>query len=756
VKRHANYIEKFLWFLVYVDFCVFLRARGSRCDLLPCDLLDGECGATGRPWVVDDLDADAVLGLERRLDDLLKGSVLGTGMRKDGLVEDELVVDRDDRLLEVDIDAAAVHLNVLGDGRDQVRRRASRVGVEGGCACGDGVLADTHAEQRLAVLLGHLVGWLGRRKVRVLGIGVHDDVDITRAGTGLALGVDDDGVSDVGAVLQVLTRYGTRCMSSAQMLVVAVWIAGMVLLAVQKTIKHVVGVHRGDVFDDLLHLLVGQEVRVGVEDGVEVRAENLVTHRLELISVDLDARGGLKVLDVLAEQLTREKHDGHLCATVVGRGGGTPLREVGAALGQNDGIARHVALQLRERDDCVHLLLKNRGGQEDEGLDGADLVAVGLAVLEQVAAHTAEQTLDDRVRLRSSCVLPHEADVRLGHDLARAQTALDEDHGRLLRRVLHTGDRLALGSSLTLLSLSNGDLVLVLGVLEEVEPLTAAQGAQDVRHVDGLLALGGVNTEHEVLAGEALHERLQAVLPVRREEVERLVDETVRQVALDAVVGRGRREHLDVLGLALAVEVRGKLRVGRCVHREDERVVGRHLGRGAVEVETVCDKELVHLLVDGLIHVRLVHHDEGVLDVHGALLELGAEEDSDLVRHVAVVLEKVRHRLLLQRDLARAAEDVGALDDAVLQHRADDVVVGAGLAGLDVRPEEGVADHPLTSARVVAGRTRSTSGKYIDDVLSVGALLLGDEDSVRVDSGTSSRRPERVVIEWVRRHLGRK
>ena len=144
----------------------------------------------------------------------------------------------------------------------------------------------------------------------------------------------------------------------------------------------------------------------------------------------------------------------------------------------------------------------------------------------------------------------------------------------------------------------------------------------------------------------------------------------------------------------------------------------------------MADEELVQLLVDGLVHVRLIDHDERVLGVHITLLELATEVDGDLVRHVAVELEEIRHRLLLERDLARAAEDVGALDDAALQHRADDVVVGAGLAGLDVRPEEGVAE-----------RTR---GEYIDDVLAVAHLLLRDEGSECVDGGAH------------RRHLGRK
>jgi len=537
-------------------------------DLLPADLLDGKGHRAGATCVVDDLEVDAVLGLERGLDDLLKGVVLGTGMRKDGLVEDELLVNRDDRLLEVDIDAAAVHLDVLRDSGDEVRRRASRVGVQSRGTGGDGRLANTHAEQRLAVLLGHLVGRLGCCEVGILGVRVHDDVDITRAGANLVLGVDDDRVGDVGAVLHVLARCGTRRMRSAQLLVVTIGLAGVVLLAVQKTVLDdfielgIIDVHRGDAHDDLLHLLVGQQVRVGVKDGVEVCAEHVVTHRLELISVDLDARGGLKVLDVLAEQLAREEHDRHLCATVVGRGGGAPLLEVGAALGQNAGIARHMAVQLRERDGGVGLLLENRGGQEDQRLDGAELVAVRLTVLEQVAAHAAEQTLDDGVRLRSPRVLPHEADVRLGHDLTRAQAALNEDDGRLLGLILHTLDLLTSSLQLVLLvrlCISDSDLLLVLGVLEEVVPLAAAQGAQDVRHVDGLLALGGIDTEHEVLAGEALHQRLHPAKAGLRLEVERLIDEAVRHVVLDPVVRRGRLEHLDVLGLALAVNMRRKL-----------------------------------------------------------------------------------------------------------------------------------------------------------------------------------------------------
>ena len=168
-----------------------------------------------------------------------------------------------------------------------------------------------------------------------------------------------------------------------------------------------------------------------------------------------------------------------------------------------------------------------------------------------------------------------------------------------------------------------------------------------------------------------------------------------------------------MLGKGLLVLERGELRVGRRVHRQDVGVLLVERRGVAVHREAVAPEEDVKLLLLRLVHVRLVHDDERVHDVHRGALEVLAEEHLDHARGVgdAVRLLGVGARLGAQLGLVGATEDVDRVDDAVVKHQADELLEGARLARLAHCDQH----------RVAEGRGRK-DGK---DVVR-GAHLLGE------------------------------
>ena len=106
-------------------------------------------------------------------------------------------------------------------------------------------------------------------------------------------------------------------------------------------------------------------------------------------------------------------------------------------------------------------------------------------------------------------------------------------------------------------------------------------------------------------------------------------------------------------------------------------------------------KELVELLLLSLVKVRLVHHHQGIGDVHLGVLEVLAEDHLHVAPGVGlgVGCSGVLVGLVTQVRVVGATEDVCTLDLPLLEHLADELLEGAGLPRLAEGKEDGEADH---------------------------------------------------------------
>ena len=78
---------------------------------------------------------------------------------------------------------------------------------------------------------------------------------------------------------------------------------------------------------------------------------------------------------------------------------------------------------------------------------------------------------------------------------------------------------------------------------------------------------------------------------------------------------------------SLAVREAGQLRVGGGIHRQQESVLLLQGLGVAIHGDAIAIQELLQLLAMALVHVRLIHNDESIGDVHGHAAEVLAEDD---------------------------------------------------------------------------------------------------------------------------------
>ena len=516
-------------------------------------------------------------------------------------------------------------------------------------------------ELRLAVGLGHtrLQRYLKYASHTSVRLGVEDDVDVVPIGTGhtpLVVIVQQNKVHGA-VVVDVLARRGA-CL-------VGLDDVGVVRLRILKPHRSILCLDlllNDDGVDLLLLLLREQgalcdEVRIFLQQLEAVLAQHTVVRNL--------VRGN-KVLLVEARVAITLDHqaDGRALRHAVARARGDLARHQELGLARNERGTTDGAPNLGRLHHLGLVVLERRGRHKDER----------LLLTELVAAHATRQSLHECRRVRRLGALPHKGHVLLAHHLARAEAAAHDD------------DRVDAGCVLQVI---DGNVGLLGGVVHHLVALHAADG------LDGGLLLAAVLALREAdegVLGLLRKERLK-VLPLLG-HVKRRLEEAAIQVLAEAEVALARHQVLDVLGVGrLLVHDGADLGIGRGRDREEKGVLLHHLLGVAVHAETVLAEELVHLHAHAGVHVRLVHHDEGVRDVHGEVLEVLAEEHGD--GRARVVVRGVLLGLVAQLRLGRPAQDVGALDLAALEHAADELVEAARLARLALRLQQRIAHRLL-------------------------------------------------------------
>jgi len=166
--------------------------------------------------------------------------------------------------------------------------------------------------------------------------------------------------------------------------------------------------------------------------------------------------------------------------------------------------------------------------------------------------------------------------VLLWHDLARTEATTDDDDRRLVRGVLQARD---CGTKTFLLVLGDRDIRLLLRVVEE------RKAAAHTDRLDGRLLRVSVlamrQTHKSPLAALGGKHRLEASLVLR--DIEGCPQKTTKAILgeTDVVLARHQRLHVLLEGRLSVLQGR-QLRVGSCVHRDDEGVLLVELRRIAV------------------------------------------------------------------------------------------------------------------------------------------------------------------------------
>ena len=370
--------------------------------------------------------------------------------------------------------------------------------------------------------------------------------------------------------------------------------------------------------------------------------------------------------------------------------GDVPLLEVRAERGQHEG--HDCALDLRGLNDLVLVALERVRRQEDEWL--LLTIPIRVRIASGVAAHATGEALHKRVSLRGLRTLPDKGDMLFGHNLSCPQAAADDNERRHKRRVLEAFD-----GNLSLVSREVADLA------------TNALIDGDGRNLLLICLLAVVKAREDVLVASILHDLLKVACLGR--DVKGGFDQTAIIVGLEAKVVLAHLQLLNVLREALLVLGRREFRVWRSINRDNESILLVERLGVAVHGKAVAPEEDVEFLLLRLVHVRLIHDDERVCNVHRGTLEVLAEEHLDGTRGICCGVGGLRVlvRLVLELRLVRATEDVDLLNNASDEHQTDQFLEGARLASLAEGNEHCIAQH--------------ARDEHLEDVLCGGRLLEG-------------------------------
>ena len=312
-------------------------------------------------------------------------------------------------------------------------------------------------------------------------------------------------------------------------------------------------------------------------------------------------------------------------------------------------------------------------GRRDEGMDLRLRVVTVGSVFRRVAEHPPQKALDNRICLDTRGVLPDEANVGLGNDLADTQTTVHKKEGSARRRPFQVLD-----DNVLLRTREVVDIVAVLST--EVEEVLASLRAEP--------------NDVPLAVPIFVYDFLEFARSLSIRNVEGGVNELVELVVDDTAVTGPRLDEDDSL-LAKMFGVT-TLREGRGTDREVVEVACAQRLIVARDGDAERSEDLVKGLATRLDKVALLMDNERRRAVHQGRqlrLQVLAHENVDdpILVEGTVILLGVFHQLITELGLGRAGQDDGPFHIVIDKEIADDRLEGSRLPRLRVGDEHTVA-----------------------------------------------------------------